>query len=102
MLTLCLPPQQSSLPPEIYCDLLETAADKCAEYSLLELWKFKEDKIRSLTQQGGNSIEKKICGLSFGLKNGLRFHLGASVYDVCKIFGILDPPLSAFGTDLQY
>ena len=28
--------------------------------------------------------------------------LGASIYDVSKIFGILDPPLSAFGTNLQY
>ena len=33
-----------------------------------------------------------------------RNGLGASIYDVRKIFGILDPfpPLSAFGTDLQY
>ena len=58
-------PQQSSLPPEIYCDLLETASDKCAEYSLLELWKFKEDRIRSLTQQGRDSIEKKLLRVSF-------------------------------------
>ena len=29
---------------------------------------------------------------------------GSSIYDVRKIFGILDPlpPLFAFGTDLQY
>ena len=27
---------------------------------------------------------------------------GASIYDVRKVFGILDPPLFAFRTDLQY
>ena len=31
-----------------------------------------------------------------------RWIKGASIYDARKIFGILDPPLSAFGTDLQY
>ena len=33
-----------------------------------------------------------------------RYGKGPSIYDVCKILGFFDtlPPLSAFGTDLQY
>ena len=39
------------LPPEVYCDLIETLNDKCGEYSLLEIWKYNEATIRGLTVQ---------------------------------------------------
>ncbi len=41
----------SRLPPEVYCDLIETLNDKCGQYSLLELWKYDEDVISRLTYQ---------------------------------------------------
>jgi len=37
------------LPPEIYCDLVNTLNDKCLESSLLELWKFDRKVIEKLT-----------------------------------------------------
>ena len=40
-----------SYPPEIWCDLVETLNNKCGEYSLLEIWSYDREKIRSLTQQ---------------------------------------------------
>ena len=63
-----------------------------------------------------NFFEKfdSACVISFKKETSMPFsyditgtqkkatHKGASIYDVRKIFGILDPPLSAFGTDLQY
>jgi hypothetical protein len=41
----------SDLPPEIYCDLIDTLEDKCGEYNLLELWKYDEAVISQLTQK---------------------------------------------------
>lgn len=40
-----------SYPPEIWCDLVGTLNNKCGEYSLLEIWSYDKEKIRSLTQQ---------------------------------------------------
>ena len=39
------------LPPEGYCDLIETLTDKCGEYSLLEIWKYDEERIGALSAQ---------------------------------------------------
>ena len=35
----------------MYCDLIETLSDKCGEYSLLEIWKYDEARIRALSVQ---------------------------------------------------
>ena len=35
----------------MYCDLIETLSDKCGEYSLLEIWKYDEARIRALSIQ---------------------------------------------------
>jgi len=54
--TTSLQPGQSpaevveSLPPEIYCDLINTLEDQCLSTSILELWSFNEDKIASLAK----------------------------------------------------
>jgi len=40
-----------SLPDSIYCDLVETLNEKCQQLSLLEIWRFKEHLIESVTQQ---------------------------------------------------
>ncbi len=39
------------LPPDVYCDLIETLNDKCLETSILEIWKYDEEVIRSLTKE---------------------------------------------------
>ena len=36
------------LPKEIYCDLAETMRETCASWSLLEIWKFDEERIKQL------------------------------------------------------
>ena len=41
----------NGLPSEIYCDIVETLQDHCAERSILELWNYDEDIIRGLTRQ---------------------------------------------------
>jgi hypothetical protein len=41
----------NDLPPDIYCDLVNTLNEKCLETSLLEIWKFNEKAIRSLTSE---------------------------------------------------
>ena len=40
-----------NLPRGIYCDLVNTLNEKCLENSILEMWQFKESRIRKLTQQ---------------------------------------------------
>ena len=40
-----------NLPREIYCDIVETLQDKCGEFSLLELWEYKEEVIAKLSNQ---------------------------------------------------
>lgn len=39
------------LPREIYCDLVHTISKQCAQYSILEIWRYDEDIIKSLTTQ---------------------------------------------------
>ena len=39
------------LPPEVYCDLVNTLNEKCLESSILEIWKFSEKKVAALTRQ---------------------------------------------------
>ena len=39
------------LPSDIYCDIVETLEDRCAERSILELWKYDEEVIRKLTRR---------------------------------------------------
>jgi Niemann-Pick C1 protein len=66
-----------SLPPDIYCDLIETLNDKCAEYSLLELWRFDEQVIRSLTQQDIlDAINTAKKSPVFGYKTNYTDYLG--------------------------
>ncbi len=38
------------LPPEIYCDLINTLNEKCLESSILEIWKFSAKRIAALTR----------------------------------------------------
>ena len=39
------------LPANIYCDLVESLAEKCGQHSLLEIWRYREDLIMTMTQQ---------------------------------------------------
>lgn len=41
----------SDLPADIYCDLVETLNDKCLETSILEIWKYDEERISALSQE---------------------------------------------------
>ena len=38
------------LPSDIYCDIVDTLKDRCAERSILELWNYDEDVIRTLSR----------------------------------------------------
>ena len=40
-----------SLPPSVYCDLVNTFETKCFETSILEIWRYHEPTIMSLTQE---------------------------------------------------
>ena len=39
------------MPGSIYCDLVRTLADKCAQHSLLEIWRYKEELISTTSLQ---------------------------------------------------
>eukprot|EP00092_Neocalanus_flemingeri_P006120 GFUD01006591.1.p1 GENE.GFUD01006591.1~~GFUD01006591.1.p1 ORF type:complete len:999 (+),score=194.12 GFUD01006591.1:266-3262(+) len=41
----------ASLPDNIYCDLVTTLNEKCILTNLLEIWRYNEDYIRTVTQQ---------------------------------------------------
>ena len=41
----------NDLPPNVYCDLLNTLETKCLEQSILEIWMYHEETINSLTQE---------------------------------------------------
>jgi hypothetical protein len=41
----------NDLPREIHCDLVQTFKKQCAEYNILELWKYDEAVIRNLSRQ---------------------------------------------------
>ena len=43
--------QIGNLPRDIYCDIVETLKDHCAEGSLLELWDYSEEWIAGLSRQ---------------------------------------------------
>ncbi len=76
------PNDLDSLPPEIYCDIVDTLQDKCGEYSLLEIWKYDEDVIRSLTQQdiidAVNTLKESPV---FGYEVNFTDYLGGKVYN---------------------
>ena len=40
-----------NLPPQVYCDLVNTLNDKCLQRSLLEIWSYSEAAILAATQQ---------------------------------------------------
>ena len=39
------------LPQNIYCDLVESLAEKCGQQSLLEIWRYREDLIMTATRE---------------------------------------------------
>ena len=39
------------IPKQIYCDLVTTLNEKCIQTSLLEIWRYREELINSVTQQ---------------------------------------------------
>ena len=43
--------QIGGLPREIYCDIVETLKDHCAEGSLLELWDYSRERIAGLSRE---------------------------------------------------
>ena len=43
--------QIEKLPANIYCDLVESLAEKCGQHSLLEIWRYREDLIMTATQE---------------------------------------------------
>ena len=43
--------QIGNLPREIYCDIVETLKDHCAEGSLLELWDYSRERIAGLSRE---------------------------------------------------
>jgi len=51
-----------AVPDSIYCDLVTTLNEKCIQTSLLEMWRYREDFIRSTTQEeilaGVNLLER--------------------------------------------
>ena len=73
------------LPPEVYCDLIETLTDKCGEYSLLEIWKYDEERIGALSAQdivdAVNTVEESPV---FGYDTDFTDYLGGiKRYAVC-------------------
>ena len=40
-----------SLPRSIWCDLVNTLDSKCGEASLLEMWRYEEETIKTTTQE---------------------------------------------------
>lgn len=66
-----------SLPPNIYCDLVETLNQKCFQTSLLEIWRYKEDFINTVTQQEIiDAINKLTISPWFGYKTEYSSLLG--------------------------
>ena len=43
--------RDSSLPRSIYCDLVNTLDSKCGMASLLEMWRYEEETIKTTTQE---------------------------------------------------
>ena len=42
---------EDDLPASIYCDLVESLEDKCAGHSLLEMWRYQDELIKTTSQQ---------------------------------------------------
>jgi len=42
---------EDDLPTSIYCDLVESLTDRCAGHSLLEIWRYQEELIKTTSQQ---------------------------------------------------
>ena len=57
-----------SLPPDIFCDLVTSLDERCSEFSLLEIWDFREDVIATLTVEdileAVNTLDKRFLVLS--------------------------------------
>ena len=45
------------LPPDIYCDLVDTLKEKCLQSSLLEMWRFDASLIKTATQKESSKEE---------------------------------------------
>jgi len=43
--------KENELPRDVKCNILKSLQEKCAQYSLLEIWKYNETMIRTATQQ---------------------------------------------------
>jgi hypothetical protein len=70
------------LPPQIYCDLVTTLEDKCAERSILELWEYDEDVIRSLTKEDIiEAINNIKTSPVFGYETDFTTHVGLPTLD---------------------
>ena len=52
------PSALGSVPTSIYCDLVSSLASRCAEFSLLEIWRYNPDLIRTVTDQEVRTIKK--------------------------------------------
>ena len=39
------------IPDNIYCDLVTTLREKCLQTSLLEMWRYEEDTVRTTTKE---------------------------------------------------
>ncbi len=48
------------LPTDVYCDLVESARQQCALQSVLEIWNFNGDIIKTLTE---NDIVRAISNV---------------------------------------
>ena len=68
------------LPPEIYCDLVNTLNAKCLENSILELWKFDRNRINKLTNEKIiNDVNRFIESPVYGFKFNFSTLLGGIV-----------------------
>ena len=70
------------LPKDIYCDIVETLADKCGEFSLLEIWNYDREIISKLSEQdiidAINSVDESPV---FGYSTNYTDYLGQVEYN---------------------
>ena len=65
-----------NLPREIYCHIVETLKDHCAEGSLLELWDYSQERIEGLSrEQVGRQIIFLYIQYSRGVKDFVKSSL---------------------------
>jgi len=82
------------LPANIYCDLINTLNEKCIQTSLLEMWRYEEDLIRSTTREeilaavinGGTTtfLALLFCGLS----SSHVYQTFFKVFSLTVVFGL--------------